>query len=267
LGDGINDATALHAADVGISVDSAADVAKEAAEIVLLQHDLGVVLEGVREGRATFANTLKYIYITTSANFGNMLSMAVATLFLPFLPLLPRQILLNNFLSDFPAMTIATDLVDPTQVAKPQRWDVHRIRTFMLVFGAISSVFDLLTFGLLFWLGGSEDTFRTGWFLVSLLTELVILLVMRTLQPLLRSRPSAALLGSTVVVAAFTVALVMLPIGRPFGLVPLSPFLFGMCLAITAGYTGVSEAAKRWFFRRVTGEALAPVAVQTTGRA
>ena len=267
LGDGINDATALHAADVGISVDSAADVAKEAAEIVLLQHDLGVVLEGVREGRATFANTLKYIYITTSANFGNMLSMAVATLFLPFLPLLPRQILLNNFLSDFPAMTIATDLVDPTQVAKPQRWDVHRIRTFMLVFGAISSVFDLLTFGLLFWLGGSEDTFRTGWFLVSLLTELVILLVMRTHRPFLRSRPSAALLGSTVVVAAFTVALVMLPIGRPFGLVPLSPFLFGMCLAITAGYTGVSEAAKRWFFRRVTGEALAPVAVQTRGRA
>ena len=267
LGDGINDATALHAADVGISVDSAADVAKEAAEIVLLQHDLGVVLEGVREGRATFANTLKYIYITTSANFGNMLSMAVATLFLPFLPLLPRQILLNNFLSDFPAMTIATDLVDPTQVAKPQRWDVHRIRTFMLVFGAISSVFDLLTFGLLFWLGGSEDTFRTGWFLVSLLTELVILLVMRTHRPFLRSRPSEALLGSTVVVAAFTVALVMLPIGRPFGLVPLSPFLFGVCLAITAGYTGVSEAAKRWFFRRVTGEALAPVAVQTTGRA
>jgi Mg2+-importing ATPase len=250
LGDGINDATALHAADVGISVDSAADVAKEAAEIVLLQHDLGVVIDGVREGRATFANTLKYIYITTSANFGNMLSMAGATLFLPFLPMLPRQILLNNFLSDFPAMTIATDRVDAGQVAKPQRWDVRRIRNFMFVFGAISSVFDFATFGLLFWLGESPDIFRTGWFLVSLFTELVILLVMRTHQPFLKSRPSTALLVSTIAVAAFTLALVTLPIGRPFGLVPLPPMIVAACLLITAGYTAASEGAKRWFFRR-----------------
>jgi Mg2+-importing ATPase len=261
LGDGINDATALHTADVGISVDSAADVAKEAAEIVLLQHDLRVVLEGVREGRATFANTLKYIYITTSANFGNMLSMAGATLFLPFLPLLPRQILLNNFLSDFPAMTIATDHVDPAQVAKPQRWDVLRIRNFMFVFGAISSVFDCITFGLLFWLGGSEETFRTGWFLVSLLTELVILLVMRTHQPFLRSRPSPALLGATLAVALLATGLVMLPIGRPFGLVPLSPSLFALCLTITAGYTWVSERAKQWFFHRFSSQS--PAAVGT----
>ena len=250
LGNGINDATALHAADVGISVDSAADVAKDAAEIVLLQHDLGVVLDGIREGRATFANTLKYIYITTSANFGNMLSMAGATLFLPFLPMLPRQILLNNFLSDFPAMTIATDRVDAAQLARPQRWDVKRIRDFMFVFGAISSVFDFISFGMLYWLGRTEEVFRSGWFLVSLLTELVILLVMRTHQPVLQSRPSTPLLVSTAVVMVLTLALVVLPIGQPFGLVPLPPHLLAGCLIITAGYTVTSEVAKRWFFRR-----------------
>lgn len=250
LGDGINDATALHAADVGISVDSAADVAKEAAEIVLLEHDLGAVLDGVREGRATFANTLKYIYITTSANFGNMLSMAGATLFLPYLPMLPRQILLNNFLSDFPAMTIATDHVDAAQVERPQRWDVVRIRNFMLIFGAISSVFDFLTFGVLWGLGEGPEVFRSGWFLVSLLTELVVLLIMRTHQPFFRSRPSTAMLASTAAVAVATVLLVLLPIGRPFGLVPIPPLLLAACLAITLGYTVASEAAKRWFFRR-----------------
>lgn len=250
LGDGINDATALHAADVGISVDSAADVAKEAAEIVLLQHDLSVVIDGVREGRATFANTLKYIYITTSANFGNMLSMAGATLFLPFLPMLPRQILLNNFLSDFPAMTIATDHVDAAQLARPQRWDVKRIRNFMFVFGAISSLFDFMTFGVLWWLGETEEVFRTGWFLVSLLTELVILLVMRTHRPFLQSRPSTPLLVATLATAGLTVALVVLPIGKPFGLVPLPPMLLAACLAVTAGYTAASEIAKRYFFHR-----------------
>ncbi len=251
LGDGINDATALHAADVGISVDSAADVAKEAAEIVLLRHDLSVVLDGIREGRATFANTLKYIYITTSANFGNMLSMAGATLFLPFLPMLPRQILLNNFLSDFPAMTIATDRVDAHQLALPQRWDVKRIRNFMLVFGAISSVFDFVTFGLLYWLGETPEVFRTGWFLVSLLTELMILLVMRTHLPFLKSRPSTPLLVSTVVVGGLAVGLAMLPVGAPFGLVPLPVPLLAACLGITAGYTLASELAKRRFFRTV----------------
>ncbi len=250
LGDGINDATALHAADVGISVDSAADVAKEAAEIVLLEHDLAVVLDGVREGRATFANTLKYIYITTSANFGNMLSMAGATLFLPFLPLLPRQILLNNFLSDFPAMTIATDHVDAAQVARPQRWDVKRIRNFMFVFGGISSVFDFMTFGFLLWLGETQDIFRAGWFLVSLLTELVILLVMRTHQPFHKSKPSTALLVSTIATAGVTLLLVILPVGGPFGLVPLPPLVLLGCLGITAAYATASELAKQWFFKR-----------------
>ena len=149
MGDGINDAPALHAADVGISVDTAVDVAKEAADFVLLEQDLDVLRRGIEEGRTTFANTLKYVFTTTSANFGNMFSMAAASLFLPFLPLLPKQILLNNFLSDFPAMTIATDNVDPEWVDRPRRWDMRFIRNFMVVFGLVSSVFDFLTFGVL----------------------------------------------------------------------------------------------------------------------
>ena len=156
LGDGINDASALHAADVGISVESAVDVAKEAADIVLLERDLGVLAQGVRLGRQTFANTLKYVFITTSANFGNMVSMAGASLFLPFLPLLPKQILLNNFLSDVPSMTIATDSVDREQVERPRRWDIRFIRNFMLVFGLVSSVFDYLTFGALLYLAAGD---------------------------------------------------------------------------------------------------------------
>jgi len=181
LGDGINDAPALHAADVGISVDNAVDVAKEAADLVLLKPDLAAVREGVVFGRTTFANSLKYLYSTISANFGNMLSMALASLVLPFLPLLPTQILLNNFLSDLPAMGIASDAVDADAVAAPHRWDVTAIRDFMLLFGPLSSVFDLLTFGTLWWLTDAAPAlFRSGWFVESLLTELLVLLVVRT---------------------------------------------------------------------------------------
>ena len=149
MGDGINDASALHAADVGISVESAVDVAKEAADIVLLEKDLGVLVQGVREGRTTFANTLKYVFMATSANFGNMFSMAGVSLFLPFLPLLPKQILLTNLMTDFPEMTIATDRVDREMVEQPRRWDIRFIRNFMMTFGLVSSVFDYLTFGVL----------------------------------------------------------------------------------------------------------------------
>ena len=201
MGDGINDAPALHAADVGISVENAVDVAKEAADFVLLEQNLDVLRHGIEQGRQTFANTLKYVFTTTSANFGNMFSMAGLSLFLPFLPLLPKQILLNNFMSDFPAMTIATDEVDPEMVDRPRRWDVTYIRNFMIVFGLISSVFDFLTFGVLLCvLRASEDQFRTGWFIESLFTELFILLVVRTRRPLFKSKPGQWLWISTLLV-------------------------------------------------------------------
>jgi Mg2+-importing ATPase len=254
LGDGINDASALHAADVGISVDSAVDVAKEAADIVLLERDLGVLIEGVREGRRTFANTLKYIFITTSANFGNMLSMAGASLFLPFLPLLPTQILLNNFLSDFPAMAIAGDRVDPELVERPLRWNLRFIRDFMVVFGGISSLFDLLTFGILFWLlRASPAQFRSGWFVESLLTELLIALVIRTRRAFFRSRPSRPLAVSTALVAVLSVAILYLPVNRLFELQPLPWPYLALVAAVTLSYGLASEAAKGWFFRREGG--------------
>ena len=251
LGDGINDASALHAADVGISVDSAVDVAKEAADIVLLRRDLRVLAQGVRMGRQTFANTLKYVFITTSANFGNMVSMAGASLFVPFLPLLPKQILLNNFLSDFPSMTIATDLVDREQVERPRRWDIRFIRNFMLVFGLVSSVFDYLTFGVLLYLmRATEREFQTGWFVESLMTELFIVLVIRTQRPFFRSRSGTLLLTATLLVAGTTIFLPYTPLGALFGFVPLPAGFVLLLLAITAAYLWASELVKGWFFRR-----------------
>jgi Mg2+-importing ATPase len=251
LGDGINDASALHTADVGISVESAVDVAKEAADIVLLERDLSVLARGVRLGRQTFANTLKYVFITTSANFGNMVSMAGASLFLPFLPLLPKQILLNNFLSDVPSMTIATDRVDREQVDHPRRWDIRFIRNFMLVFGLVSSVFDYVTFGaLLYWLRATEPEFQTGWFVESLMTELFIVLVIRTRGPFYRSRPGRLLLVSTLLVAGTTIFLPYTPLGALFGFVPLPPLFVLLLLGITVGYLVASDLVKGWFFRR-----------------
>jgi P-type Mg2+ transporter len=181
LGDGINDAPALHAADVGISVDQAVDVARASADIVLLRPDLGALERGIGEGRRTFANTLKYIQITTSANFGNMISMALATPLLPFLPLTATQILLNNFLSDLPSMAISTDRVDAEHLQQAQLWNLAEVRRFMIVFGLVSSVFDLLTFALLLTVfDAGPALFRSGWFVVSLLTELAVVLVLRT---------------------------------------------------------------------------------------
>ena len=221
MGDGINDAPALHAADIGISVDQAVDVAKEAADFVLLQRDLGVLRAGIEEGRRTFANTLKYIFTTTSANFGNMLSMAGASLFLPFLPLLAKQILLNNFLSDLPAFGIASDNVDEDMVAQPHRWNIRFIRDFMIIFGLVSSVFDYATFGLLLLVvHATEQQFQTGWFVESLLTELVIALVVRTRRLFFRSRPGKFLWISTLVVSLATLALPYTRFGQLFGLIP-----------------------------------------------
>jgi Mg2+-importing ATPase len=251
LGDGINDASALHAADVGISVNNAVDVAKEAAAIVLLEKDLGVLLAGVREGRTTFANTLKYVFMTTSANFGNMFSMAGAALFLPFLPLLPKQILLNNFLTDFPAMAIATDSVDREWIERPRRWDIKFIRDFMIAFGVISSVFDFLTFGaLLFLLNASPDQFRTGWFLESVMTELLIVPVIRTWRPFYKSRLGRPLLISTVIVLIATLLLPYLPLNRLLGLTPLPPLYLLAFGVITALYLVASEVTKKFIYRR-----------------
>ncbi len=252
MGDGINDAPALHAADVGLSVDSAVDVAKEAADFVLMKQDLTVLRQGIAEGRRTFANTLKYIFTTTSANFGNMVSMAGASLFLPFLPLLAKQILLNNFLSDFPGLTIAGDSVDPELVARPRRWDIRFIRNFMVVFGLVSSVFDFLTFGLLLLvLRATPDVFRTAWFVQSLLTELVIALVVRTRRPAFRSRPGRWLLLSTLAVAVVTLALPYLPFSSYLEFVPLPGELLLLLMGITALYVLATEIAKKAFYARV----------------
>ena len=246
LGDGINDAAALHAADVGISVNTAVDVAKEAASLILLEKDLSVLIAGIREGRKTFANTLKYIYMTTSANFGNMFSMAGAAVFLPFLPLLPKQILLNNFLTDFPAMAISTDAVDAELVEKPKPWDVRFIRNFMILFGVISSLFDFLTFAvLLLVLRTSPEQFRTAWFIESVMTEVLIIMVMRTSKPFYKSMPSRPLLYAMILVLLLTLALPYTPLNGVLGLTPLSASWLMVLGLITCLYGAVSEMAKK----------------------
>lgn len=249
LGDGINDAPSLHTADVGISVDTAVDVAREAADLVLLQHDLAVLERGIVSGRRTFANTLKYILTTTSANLGNMVSMAIASVVLPFFPLLAGQVLLNNFLSDIPAFGLANDDVDEEWLARPHRWDQPFLRRFMLRFGVMSSLFDLLTFAvLLVPFHATPETFRTGWFIESLLTEVVVALVVRTQRPAFKSRPGRLLLWSSVVVAALAFAIPFLPGTALLGFVPV-PFVMLLALAlITAAYVLVAEALKRRLF-------------------
>ncbi len=249
LGDGINDAPALHAADVGISVDTAVDVAKDAASIVLLEKNLNVLVDGVKLGRRTFANTLKYIFVTTSANFGNMASMAAVSVLLPFLPLLPLQILLINFLTDLPGTTIATDRVDPEQLRRPGVWDIRAIRSFMIVFGLVSSAFDFLTFGVLrLGFAADEGLFRSAWFIESVATELAVMLVLRSQRPFFRSRPGAALLWSSIAVAVVSVAIPFTPAAEPLGLVPIPAAVLLALAAITAGYVAVTELAKAVFY-------------------
>jgi Mg2+-importing ATPase len=252
MGDGINDASALHAADVGISVDSAADVAKEAAQFVLLEKDLNVLVDGVKSGRKTFANTIKYIMITMSANFGNMFSMAGASLLLPFLPLLPKQILGINFLSDFPGMTIASDGVDSDLIVKPRRWNLGFINRFMIVFGLLSTIFDFISFGVLLYIGsGQPDIFRTGWFVVSVITELLVMLIIRTRRPFYRSRPSRPLFISSVVVVGFTLILPYSFIGGIMSLVPLSMTVMAALVGIAVAYLLLNETAKAVFYHKV----------------
>jgi Mg2+-importing ATPase len=253
MGDGINDASALHAADVGISVDSAVDVAKEAADIVLLEKNLHVLLRGVSEGRITFANTLKYVFMATSANFGNMFSMAGASLFLPFLPLLPKQILLTNLITDFPEMTIATDSVDDEMIRQPRRWNIRFIQKFMLTFGLISSFFDWLTFGvLLFILHATTDQFRTGWFLESVISASMIVMVIRTRKPFIASKPGKYLVMATMIVMAVTLILPYTAISSlfDFTFLPLSFLLWlGIILVL---YILVAEIAKKVFYSKVS---------------
>jgi len=250
LGDGVNDAPAMHAADTSLSVEQAVDVARQVADFVLLERDLDVIRGGIEEGRRTFANTLKYVLTTTSANLGNMVSMAAASLFLPFLPLTAGQILLNNFLSDIPAVGIADDAVDPELVNRPRRWDMRFIARFMVEFGILSSAFDLLTFAFLsFVFRANVASFRTAWFVESLLTELVIALVVRTRRPFFRSRPGRVLLDSTLALIAVTLAIPYLPFVRALGFVPLPAGIVVALAVITAAYVLATEMMKSWFYR------------------
>jgi len=252
MGDGINDASAIHAADVGISVDSAVDVAKDAADIVLLEKDLGVLVQGVREGRATFANTLKYVFMATSANFGNMFSMAGISLLLPFLPLLPKQILLTNLMTDFPEMTIATDSVDKEMIDYPRRWDIKAIRKFMITFGIVSSVFDFLTFGvLLLVLHATRVQFRTGWFVESVVSAALIVLVIRSRSPFFRSRPGKYLLMTTLSIVSLTLILPFTPLAGLFGFSPLPIAYLLLIGLIILFYIITAEIVKKIFYKNV----------------
>ncbi|MGI0034226.1 MAG: magnesium-translocating P-type ATPase [Nitrososphaeraceae archaeon] len=252
MGDGINDAAALHVADASISVDMAADVVKEAADFVLLEKDLAVLAKGVQEGRRTFANTLKYVFMATSANFGNMFSMAGASLFLPFLPLLPKQILLVNLITDVPEMSISTDNVDLEMVEKPRRWNLKFIRKFMLVFGLLSTAFDYITFGtVLLILHSSIAQFRTSWFIESIISASLIVLVIRTRKPLVKSRPRNYLLLATLLTVAFTLAIPFTPIAQLFGFTQLSAYYLLAIAIIVFVYIISAEIVKKIFYSRI----------------
>jgi P-type Mg2+ transporter len=246
MGDGINDAPSLHAADVGISVSSAVDVARDAADIILLEPGLNVLHQGILEGRKAFGNVMKYLLMGTSSNFGNMLSMAGASLFLPFLPMLPTQILLNNFLYDMAQVTIPTDNVDRVYVRKPQHWDIGLIRNFMVFIGPISSLYDFLTFYvLLHFLHAGEAEFHTGWFVESLATQTLVLFVIRTSRNPLRSRPSRALTATTLLMVAIGTAIPFTPLAQPMGFTPLPPLYFVFLVVATITYLFLVELAKR----------------------
>ncbi len=251
LGDGINDAPSLRTADVGISVDTAADVAKGASHIILLQKSLGVVADGVEEGRRIFGNITKYILNTMSANQGNMITVAVSSFFLPFIPLLPSQILLNNLLSDLPLMTISSDNVDPSFTKKPQKWDIKFISRFMLFFGAISTIFDIIFIALAYFvLGADIATFRTGWFLESVLSEMIIVFSLRTRLPFFKSVPSWLLVVGSLGAAAVSLGIIYFqPIASMFSLVPLDTTMLGMIGLVLIGYFITTEIGKTIFFR------------------
>lgn len=249
FGDGVNDAAALHAADVGISVDTAVDVAKNAASIVLLSKDLGVIAEGVRLGRCTFINTMKYVRVGISAAFGNVFSMAIADVFLPFLPLLPMQILLLNFMTDFPALAISSDSVDAESLTSPRSWNVKSIRKFMIIFGLLSTLFDILTFVVLRrGFHASPTLFRSGWFIESTLTELSVMMILRTSRKFWLSVPGKGLFWSSAILALITIALPFSPLATVLGLMPLPASLLLILFGLILIYIALNEFVKRrWF--------------------
>jgi Mg2+-importing ATPase len=250
LGDGVNDALALHAADVGISVDTATDVAKDAADILLLRKDLNVLADGVTEGRRIFANTVKYVLMATSSNFGNMFSAAGASAFLPFLPMLPSQILLNNLIYDATQIAIPTDRVDPEQLARPAHWDLAEIRRFMLTFGPLSSLFDFLIFAILLQvLHAGPAEFQTGWFVESLATQILVVFAIRTHHsPFWRSRPSAALIGTALAGVTAAAVLPYTPLATPLGFTRLPLIYLPIVTALVATYLVLVEITKRHLF-------------------
>jgi Mg2+-importing ATPase len=251
MGDGINDAPSLHTADIGISVDSAVDVAKSAAEMILLEQDLNVLHEGVMEGRRTFGNIMKYIMMGTSSNFGNMFSMAGATLFLPFLPMLPVQILLNNLLYDVSEIPIPLDRVDEEYLTQPRHWNMNFIRNFMLSVGPVSSVFDFLTFGIMLHLfHAGEKLFHTGWFIESMASQVLVIFVIRTRRSPFKSRPNRWLALCSLSVVLVAVALPYTTLGRYFGFVPLPLSFYAILAGLVFFYLIAVEAIKQWFFRR-----------------
>jgi Mg2+-importing ATPase len=255
LGDGINDAPALHSADVSLSVDTAVDVAKEAADLILLKRDLHVLHDGVLEGRRTFANIRKYIMMGTSSSFGNMFSMAAASVFLPFLPMLPAQILLNNVLYDLSEVAIPLDRVDAEETRRPQAWDMTFIRNFMWAIGPVSSLFDFLTFYVLIVvLNANEVLFQTGWFIESLVTQVLVIFVIRTRHSPLSGRPHPALIATSIAVVVVASMLPFTALGRYFGFEAPPAGFWWILVGLVVGYLGIVETAKRFFYRFLTSK-------------
>ena len=253
IGDGINDAPSLHTADVGISVMNGVEVAKDAAKIILLEKDLAVLNDGIIEGRRCFANIMKYIVMGTSSNFGNMFSMAAASLFLPFLPMLPTQILLNNFLYDVSQISIPSDNVDPALLHRPKRWQIAFIRQFMTIIGPISSIYDFLTFGMLLWVfhaSTNAPLFHTGWFVESLATQTLVVFVIRTAGNPLKSRPSRGLLAAVFAIVAVAVVLPYTALGKLLQFTPLPLSLMGAIAFLAVTYLLLVQVVKSWFYRR-----------------